>query len=187
MLYLYRIIVGSDYMKVFISCSSSDNVPDKYKEQAKEVANYLASTGYDLLFGSSNKGLMGIVYREFYSLKRKIYTVVPQTLIGNLTEVEADDIITVDNVLLQPSTLVEESDLIVVLPGGIGTMSELAIALFNNKLLNSKKIIIYNIDNFFDDCLNFFSKMEKNNCVIKSDFNDFMVVENINELKNIIK
>ena len=47
MLYLYRIIVGSDYMKVFISCSSSDNVHDKYKEQAKEVANYLASTGYE--------------------------------------------------------------------------------------------------------------------------------------------
>ena len=55
-------------MKIFISCSSQDTIEEIYKEKTYELVKELSKKN-DLVFGSSDTGLMGICYKEF--LKNK--------------------------------------------------------------------------------------------------------------------
>ncbi len=60
--------------------------------------------------------------------------------------------------------LIEESDAIIFLPGGIGTMQELftAIEIKRSKEIN-KPIIIYNSNGFFDELLILLEKIYQEN------------------------
>ena len=58
-------------MKIFIGCSSSDEVSDEYKVVTKYLAECISKDN-DLVFGCANRGLMGICYNEFLNNKRHI-------------------------------------------------------------------------------------------------------------------
>ena len=57
-------------MKVFIGCSSRDNILDIYKQEASIISSYLAKK-YDLVIGGID-GLMNIVIKSFEQQHKNI-------------------------------------------------------------------------------------------------------------------
>ena len=51
------------YVGIITTCN--DNVDDSYKSLAKKISNWLIEEDYNLVFGASSKGLMGVCYDEF--------------------------------------------------------------------------------------------------------------------------
>lgn len=70
-----------------------------------------------------------------------------------------------------------------ILPGGIGTYSEL-FGLLEEK---AKPVIIYNYKGFYDDLIKFLNKNLDNNILYDDDLNNLIIVNNINELERVIK
>ncbi len=174
-------------MRVTISSSSADIIDDKYKESAIKVCDYLAESGFDLNWGSGSISIMGICYNEFSKYNRKIY--------GYTSPKYADDI---DNLPKATHTIYKDTfdlkqnifndaDLLVMLPGGTGTISELFAYLeeirSNDK---SKLLVLYNEDHHFD------STMALIEDLIARDFNRtniydyFKVANSFEEFKNIV-
>ena len=152
-------------MKLFISCSSQDTIKEEYKEQAKSLAEILSKDN-DLVFGSSNHGLMGVVYNEFLQNDRDITGICYTIYEDLLDELKLDRVIKVNTLAESTNALVNESDALIFMPGAYGTLEELieAIELKRTKK-HDKKIIIYNINNYFDDLLNTFNKTFEEGCV----------------------
>ena len=68
-------------MKLFIGCSSSDNIDKKYFVACEELLEKLFSNDNTLVFGASENGLMGLSYRiakkhdcETIALAPEVYT-----------------------------------------------------------------------------------------------------------------
>lgn len=162
-------------MKIFISCSSQDTIKEEYKVKAKELASQLAKD-YDLIFGSSNHGLMGIVYEEFLKNNRNITGICYKMYESLLDELKLDEVIKVNSLSESTNALINNSDALIFMPGAYGTIEELieAIELKRTKV-HDKKIIIYNINNYFDELINTFEKTYEEGCV-STKYSDLVFV-----------
>ena len=113
-----------EYMRVTISSSSNDLINEEYKESARKVCDFLASSGCDLNWGSGSSSIMGICYDEFSKFNRGIY--------GYTSPKYADDIENLPNASHRifdttfdlKKNIFGDADIVVLLPGGTGTISE---------------------------------------------------------------
>lgn len=147
-------------MEIFVGCSSSENVNDKYLKLAHEVGELIGKNGHTLIFGSSENGMMGEVYRATRISGGKVIAVIPNEYRGFLMEVEADETIYTNTATDQLKTLVNMGDVTIILPGSFGLIAELTTSIQNKKLgEHNKKIFIVNVDGFFDELLKLFDKI----------------------------
>ena len=165
-------------MEIFVGCSSSENIDTKYLQIAYKVGELIAKNGHGLIFGSSENGMMGELYRAVKNNSGKITAIIPKEYRGFLTEVQADRIITTDTATDQLKCLVNSGDVTIMLPGSYGALAELATSIQNKKLgEHNKKIFILNAYGFFDDLLKLFDKiyLEKFDSCNRDDL--FQIVE----------
>ncbi len=146
-------------MKIFVGCSSSEDVDSSYLKAARKLGNIIAENGHNLMFGSSDKGMMGELYRGVREKGGKVIAVFPKEYSGFLTRVEADEIIETNTATDQLKYLVNNGDVTIILPGSYGALAELSTSIQNKKLGEHKKdIFIMNINGFFNDILKTFAK-----------------------------
>ena len=151
----------------------------------KKIAQLLCDYKCTLLFGSSENGMMGAVYRVFRENGCKVISVLPKDNCGMLTEVEADEKVYVSKTIDHIKYLVNTGDLTIILPGSFGTLSELMTSIQCKKLgEHNKKIIIYNINGFYDKILEQFKDIEKEKFDL---YNQSDLYEVINDYKEIEK
>lgn len=172
-------------MEIFIGCSSSNNIDELYLKETENLAQILCNHKCSLLFGSSKDGMMGTMYRVFRKNKCKVISVLPKENYGMLQEVDSDEIIYVEQTSDQLKYLVNNGDMTIILPGSFGTFSELMTSIQCKKLgEHNKKIIIFNINGFFDNVLKQFKELKNN----KFDLYDQdKLYEVINDYKEIEK
>ncbi len=131
--------------------SASGNDPI-FKERSEELGRYLAENGYRLVYGGGQEGLMGLVAKTVMANGGQVLGVTPKNLAefsipaGQITElVEVSDMNTRKQLMLQ------ESDAFIALPGGFGTMEEIAQTISWAKIdLHEKPLALFDIDGFYD-------------------------------------
>ena len=140
-------------MKIFIGCASKDTNREEYREDARYIAKSLAKNN-DLVYGTSNTGLMGIVYDEFKKQNRKIIGIYYPMYNYSIDDLKLDKVLTADFLGMGTNYEIEEADSLLFLPGAYGTFLELimALELQRSKMIN-KKIVIYNPNHYFDGIL----------------------------------
>lgn len=164
-------------MKIFIGCGSNPKISDELKLAAKDVCKVIAGLGYDLVYGAYNEGMMGVCFNTFKEMNKEVYGI-------NITKYDTGDCYEVyDTSFERLKRICEISDKLLILPGGIGTYSEL-FGLLEEK---AKPVIIYNYKGFYDDLIKFLNKNLDNNILYDDDLNNLIIVNNINELERVIK
>ena len=149
-------------MVVFIGCSSSNDVDKLYIEETKKLAQMLCEHNCTLMFGSSEDGMMGTIYKVFKENNCKVISVLPKENYGMLQEVDSDEKIFVSKTSDQLKYLVNNGDITIILPGSFGTLSELMTSIQCKKLgEHNKPIIIFNINGFYDKILEQFEKFKE--------------------------
>ena len=76
-------------MKLFIGCSSSNNIPDKY---LKDCSNYLEELlrENDIVFGGCSTGLMGLAYNITKEYNNKVIGISPTIFKSDLDILDCD-------------------------------------------------------------------------------------------------
>lgn len=160
-------------MKLFIGCGSTNNIKDAYFSDCSAYLNKLLKEN-DLIFGACNSGLMGKCYTIAKENKNKVIGIAPIRFLDDLSNIECDEEIITKNISQRTLKLIDESDAIIFLPGGIGTIYELFTAIELKRSCEfNKPIIIYNLNHYFDKLLEFLSfTYEENfsNTEIKSTY-----------------
>lgn len=143
-------------MNIFIGCSSSDEISVEYKTVTKYLASELSKEN-DLVFGSCNRGLMGICYREFLNNNRKITGICYEMYKDDLKDLILDEVEIVKSLEESNKMLVDKSDIIIFLPGGYGTLTEFMHTIESKRTnLHNKDIIILNINGFYNGIIDTF-------------------------------
>lgn len=161
------ILVPSAPLNVAVFCSADDKVSPELKTVAKSLGETLGREGFGLVTGGSCTGLMKEVI-DGYVLSAltmtSVYGVLPTVLKQynvQHTSIPESQLLWVDTMHARLATFHELSDIIVVLPGGFGTLHELMDFLVHNQFaLTKKTIILLNYKGFWDDLLALFQNMQ---------------------------
>ena len=137
---------------VTVYCSSSNTLPQKYYEETRKIGKLLADGNITIIYGGGSSGLMGTLADSSLENGGYVKGVIP----GFMKEVEWDhkgvqEMIETEDMAERKKILIEGTDAIIALPGGVGTFEELFEVLSAKRLgLISQQIIIYNFDGFYN-------------------------------------
>ena len=140
-----------------VFCSSLDG-EKIFSEKAKELGAILAKENHSLVYGGGKLGLMGDLAKSVKKNDSKVISVIPSYLNKpHITFSESDEIYETKDLFDRKKKLIELSDVLIALPGGVGTLDEIfdVIALFALGEIN-KSIFLLNINNYwlpFDDMI----------------------------------
>lgn len=165
--------------KIGVFCASSNSMPSEYYDEARKLGEWIGKNGRTLVYGGANCGLMESIAESVKANGGKVFGVVPQRLVReNRVSDHIDITFHCDNLYDRKQWLVDESEVMVVLPGSVGTLDEMFCALAANMFgMNNKKVIIWNINGFYDLLLDFLESLNFKG-VVNKPWSDMMYVAN---------
>lgn len=142
-------------MRICVFCGSSSGAHEIYKETAHELGSLLAKQGHTLVYGGGNIGLMGILADAVLSAKGEVIGVIPDFLmqkeVGHQGLNQLEIVKTMHD---RKKRMAELSDAFIAMPGGWGTLDELAEILTWRQLgLIHQPICLINVNHYFDALL----------------------------------
>lgn len=168
-------------MKIFVGCSSRDNIPSKYYLYCKTFLEELFSSGHDLVFGACGKGLMGLAYNVALNNCSDVIGIYPEVYKSEAAKLQCLGI-PVKTISERTDKLIEQSDALIFLPGGIGTVYELFTAIESKRAgEHNKPIIIYDSCDFYDNLFLQFDKMYEEKFTSIEDEGCYYVCTNVQD------
>lgn len=148
-------------MNICVYCSSSHNVDEKYFAVARDLGKRLGERGDTLVWGGGKVGLMGAVAESCQQAGGKLYGVIPEIMTDiEIAYRDAEELIVTQTMRERKQLMDERADAFVILPGGLGTLEELAEILVLRILkYHDRPIYIVNVDGYYDPMLTFFEHM----------------------------
>jgi uncharacterized protein (TIGR00730 family) len=142
-------------MNICVFCGSSVGINPAFAGAARELGRLMASHGHTLIYGGGNVGLMGVVADTILEHKGEVVGVIPDFLLRRevghrgITRLEV-----VSTMHERKYRMAELSDAFIAMPGGWGTLDELAEILTWRQLkLINHPVGLLNTLGFFNPLL----------------------------------
>ncbi|MGB7970758.1 MAG: TIGR00730 family Rossman fold protein [Candidatus Deferrimicrobiaceae bacterium] len=145
-----------------VFCSSSDLVPDHFREDTVALADRMVGERIALVYGGGSVGLMGILADRVLGGGGNVIGVIPEFLrTEELAHEGLTEMIVTQTMHERKIEMGRRADAFAVLPGGFGTMDEFFEILTWRQLgLHAKPIIVANTGGWFDPILSYFRHAE---------------------------
>jgi uncharacterized protein (TIGR00730 family) len=151
---------------IAVFCSANE-LEEKYTSPAKQFAQLIATNGYNLVWGGSDKGLMKVIADGVQAGGGKLCGISMELLKAS-ARANADEMIFAKDLGERKKLMLEKSDAIVVLVGGIGTLDEITEILELKKHgVHNKPIVVLNTENFYEGLKVQMQKMKDDGFITK--------------------
>lgn len=176
-------------MKFTISSSSNDSIDEKYKKSAKELLDYIVTIpGAELNWGSCSISIMGLCYEAFKNASLPIHGYTSRKYADDINNLPFADHKIYDTTYDLKKEILYDGDIIIMLAGGTGTISEFFGHLEEIRSNDANKIlIVWNEDHSFDSTIELIKDLVARKFNSESIFNYFKIANNLEEFKSIIK
>ena len=158
------------------------------KQETLNIADILLRNNIDLVYGGAKIGIMGIISNRIMEKGGKVTGIIPKILVKK--EIINNDItklIVVNSMHERKKMMYDLSDAYIILPGGIGTLEELSEIITWKVLgIEDKKIIIFNLNGFYDNLIKQFKTMEENNFLYNNILQKVIIIKDSNKLDQVI-
>ncbi|HWH61786.1 MAG TPA: TIGR00730 family Rossman fold protein [Ginsengibacter sp.] len=166
-----------------VFCGSKEGTNPLFCEHAKELGYMLAQKNIILIYGGSNKGIMGAVANAVLEKKGKVIGVMPKLLSGiEHSHYGISELHETEDMHSRKKMIYEKADAAMILPGGYGTMDEFFEMLTWNQLnIHNKKIFILNSAGFYDCLIGQLKMMEQENFLYKKMTEQLTIISSPSE------
>lgn len=163
--------------RIGVFLSANDGLSESFRTAAEQLGRWIGRTGRTLVFGGSSKGLMEVLAASAKAEGGHVVGVVPRVLeergwvSGHL-----DECIATQGLADRKQALIDASDVLVCLPGGVGTLDEMFTALGDAAIgMQAKPVILYNVDGCWNSLLRFLSDLHSRR-LLRTTVEDFVRV-----------
>ena len=173
---------------IAVFCAASESIDTLYVDAAHEVGALLGRLGAELVYGGARFGLMEAVARSSKDNGAKVTGVVPYILEEReRVSYLLDEKINCNNLSDRKDIMLQRSDLLVALPGGIGTLDEIFHILAASTIgYHNKRVVLYNVNGFWNGLVKVIDDMVKAGFIRSNLDNMLLVVETLAELERVI-
>jgi uncharacterized protein (TIGR00730 family) len=146
--------------RLCVFCSSSDRVPEAFREDARTLADAMADAGISLVYGGGSIGLMGTLADRLLARGGRVVGVIPRFLADKeLAHGGLAELVVTETMHERKTEMSRRADAFAVLPGGFGTMEEFFEVLTWKQLrLHDRPVVVANTGGWFDPLLDWFAR-----------------------------
>jgi len=136
---------------VCVFCGSRSGARPAYSAAATDLGQMLADQGWRLVYGAGDVGLMGTTARAAQQAGGQTFGVIPVHLMQReVGKRDLSQFVVTENMHERKKVMFMNSDAIVVLPGGAGSLDEFFEVLTWRQLgLHQKPIFLLNTENYW--------------------------------------
>jgi uncharacterized protein (TIGR00730 family) len=149
--------------RLCVYCGSSTGHNPHYVSVARDLGTAMARAGIGLVYGGGSIGLMGETARAVLAAGGHVTGIIPEFLVRKERMLEGvHELIVTRSMHERKTAMFERSTGFVALPGGIGTLEELAEILTWAQLKqHARPVILCNVDGFWNGFLALLDHMRK--------------------------
>ncbi|HIZ72209.1 MAG: TIGR00730 family Rossman fold protein [Bacillota bacterium] len=152
-------------MKICIFGAASAQIDRCYVEAVEDLAEKMAKRGHSLVFGAGGSGLMGAAARGTKRGGGYIHGVIPKFFREERLESiydQCDELTFTDTMAERKTTMEDDCDAFIIVPGGIGTLEEFYEVITLKQLgRHHKAIAFYNLNGYYDTLEKFMHEMSE--------------------------
>lgn len=152
---------GRRLNEVVVYCASGSQIGRPYLDAADRLGQLFALNGVVCINGAGKQGLMGAITDSVLRFGGKAKGIIPQFMVdAGWCHPALTETIVTETIHERKALMAELSDAAIALPGGIGTLEELAEILTWKQLgLYKNPIVILNIGGYYDPLLTMLDRM----------------------------
>lgn len=114
-------------MRIAVYCGANVGTRPAYEETAKDLGQWMAKNGHVLVFGGGGVGLRGVVSNAILDQGGQVIGIIPQFLVDHeVANQRLTNLIVVDDMRTRKQAMIDRADAFIALPGGPGTLEEIA-------------------------------------------------------------
>jgi uncharacterized protein (TIGR00730 family) len=149
-------------MNVCVYCASSERVGPPFVEVATRLGRLLGERKNNLVYGGGNTGPILALAQAAREAGGRVVSVVTKDLEDRGATFDgSDETVVARDYQERRLTMIKGSDVFVALPGGFGTLEEVAENLSMRQAeLHRKPLSLVNVNGFWDNVLAFLDRQE---------------------------
>ena len=166
-------------MKICVFCSANEQIDPAFFTLTEELGKWAAENGHSIVYGGVNQGLMECMAKASKEAGGCTIGVVPMIVeksgrISDYVDVE----IPCDNLTDRKQLMMDQSDVFIALPGGIGTLDEMfTVAASATIGYHQKPVILYNMKGFWDSLIALLDDLQAKG-MIRGNWRDYIKTAN---------
>ncbi len=143
---------------VCVFCGSRDGGSPAYAAAARQLGTAMAAEGWRLVYGAGDVGLMGAVAQAAQEGGGATFGVIPVHLMAReAARRDLGRLVITENMHERKKVMFMNSDAIVVLPGGAGSLDEFfEVVTWRQLGLHAKPIYLLNTEGYWDPLIQLF-------------------------------
>ena len=175
-------------MKICVFCSANKQIDPKFFTMTEELGKWAAENGHTIVYGGVNQGLMECIGKATKEAGGHTIGVVPMIVEKTGRTSDYVDVeIPCDNLTDRKQLMMDQSDVFIALPGGIGTIDEVfTVAASATIGYHDKKVILYNMKGFWDEMIAMLDGLQEKG-MIRGDWKEYIkIADSIEGISRVI-
>ena len=179
-------------MNITVYCGAREGNDPEFAKRAEELGAWMAKKGHRLVYGGGRDGMMGRVSNALLEGGGQATGITPAFFVlaeetrEDLTELEI-----ADNMSSRRERMMELGDAFIALPGGTGTLDEIAevMAMKRIGMLGkvNKPVIVYNVNGYYDHFFEFLDDMADREFCRREDRDNVIEVTCIEDIERALE
>lgn len=175
-------------MNITVYLGANEGNDPRLRKSVEELGTWIGSSGNALVYGGSKSGLMGAIADSVLQAGGKVTGIEPQFFIEK--ELQHDGLtrlIVTKDMAERKAKMIELGDAFIALPGGTGTLEEIAEVMSKVSLKHlDAPCILYNLNGYYDDLKALLTKMIDKGLSSKERQEGIYFADNLDEIKQIL-
>ena len=173
---------------ISIFCGAHEGKNPEYAKAAKSIAELIAKKGINVVFGGGNVGLMKIISDTALDNGVEVLGISLESLHElELANPRLNEIVVSKTLLDRKDEFMSRSDAFIVLPGGVGSLDELAEIMASNQLgIINKPVGILNTDGYYDYLIKWFNKAVDEGFISSENLKELLISDYPDELVEMV-
>lgn len=175
-------------MKIGVFCSANGQIDRDFFLATEELGRWMAEQGHVLVFGGVNQGLMECIAQAVHNGGGRTIGVVPQIVEKTgRTSQYVDVEMACDNLTDRKQLMMDQSDVFVALPGGIGTLDEVfTVAASATIGYHQKVVVLYDLKGFWTPLIAMLDDLQRRG-MVRGQWQDYIkIASSLEELATLL-
>lgn len=176
-------------MNIFIGGSAKENIAKKYMKEGEKIAEYIIHTNHNIICCADERGIVGQIYRKMKEKNEsQIILTIPKIYERYAKTIDTKIDILTNTINERTDKSIQESDVCLFLPGGIGTIYEILSCIETKRAgEHDNEILIINSYGFYNYLFEMLDKLYEGKFAEISDKQTYHVFENSEETIEYLK